>query len=461
MSQLKKTMFREYDLRGQVNAEELNETTVQLIGKGFGTYLRRRDINRVVVGYDSRSYSEGLKNALVAGLQTTGIKVFDIGLVLSPILYFAQYHLQCQGGVMITASHNPNGWSGFKLADGYSKTLLSDELQELYKIIEQDDYITGPEIFVEKVNIKDAYLHDVTRKIKFAKPMKVIIDCGNGTAGAFAPDAFRLANAKVGELFCNLDTEFPYHFPNPAEKESRQALEVVVPKVKADIGVCFDGDGDRMGVVDENGDTIWSDRVLILLARHELSRKPGATVVFDVKCTQGLEEDILAHGGKPLMWKTGHSYIKQKLHAIKADLGGEQSGHMFFMDNRGYDDAIFATLRLAEFLSHQDQTLSEVLKTTPQYFTTPSIKAHCADEVKYDIVDKLVEEFKAEYDKVIDINGARVVMEDGWGLVRASSNLPELVLIFEAKTEKRLNEIKDIFRKKLGKFPEIGAWENE
>lgn len=461
MSAIEKTMFREYDLRGRVNKKELNEKTVALIGQGYGTYLKRRNISRIVVGYDSRSYSERLKDALIEGLKKTGMNIFDIGCVISPVLYFAQYHLQCKGGIIITASHNPDGWSGFKLADDYSKTLVSDGLQELYTIITNDDFTSGNEQYVHRADIKEAYISDVSSKIRLAKPLKVIVDAGNGTAGAFAPDVFRRIGAKVGEIFCNLDTSFPFHFPNPSDKESREALSVIVPATKADIGICIDGDGDRLGVVDENGETIWSDKILILLARQVLERNPGAKIVYDVKCTQALEEEIKERGGIPIMWKTGHSYIKQKLHEIDAELAGEHSGHIFFKDNRGYDDAIFAALRLIEYLSNQDKSFSQIIKTTPQYFASPNIKAPCADEVKYQIVDKLVEEFKATYDNVIDINGARVVFDDGWGLVRASSNMPELVLIFEAKTEERLNEIKEVFRSKLNNYPEIGKWENE
>ena len=454
-------MFREYDLRGLMNDEELNEKSVTLIGKGFGTFLLRQGIQQVVVGYDSRSYSEDVRDWLVAGLRQVGCNVTDVGLVISPVVYFAQYHLNSKGGAMITASHNPDGWSGFKLSNGFSKTLLSQDLKEIYRMIEQDDFESGEGTYTKNEKVIEAYLENITKNIKLEKPLKVIIDCGNGTAGAFGPQAFRKVGTKVGEIFCNLDTSFPFHFPNPSNQEARVALSAVVRAIKADIGICFDGDGDRLGVVDEQGNTIWSDKIVILLARHLLKQNPGATIVYDVKCTQGLEEEITANGGKPVMWKTGHSYIKQKMQQIDAELAGEHSGHIFYKENNGYDDAVFAALKLVEYLSAQKVTLSELMKTTPQYYASPNIIAPCPDEVKYDIVDQLVKEFKSEYDNVIDINGARVVFEDGWGLVRASSNLPELVLIFEAKTAERLSEIKEIFRAKTLKYPEVGAWENE
>lgn len=459
-------MFREYDLRGKVDKEELNPRTVRLIGRGFGTYLRRRKINQITVGYDSRSYSAMIRDSLVEGLLQTGMTVSDIGLTLSPVVYFSQYYLDCPASAMITASHNPNGWSGFKFSDGYSQTLLSDDLQEILTIIEKDDYVKKTGRYKEIKNVNDAYLEDVTKKFKLARPLRAIVDCGNGTAGIIAPKALSKIGAHVGEMFCNLDTDFPFHFPNPSNKESREALAQVVRTAKADIGFCIDGDGDRLGVVDEQGQTIWSDKILILLARQLLQQKPGATIVYDVKCTQALEEEILAHGGKPVMWKTGHSYIKQKMHEIKAELAGEHSGHIFYRSSyrnrtRSYDDAVLSMLKLATFVAEQKMPLSEIMATAPFYYASPNIIAHCPDEEKYRIVDELVAEFKKEYDKVIDINGARVVFPDGWGLVRASSNLPELVLIFEAKTEDRLQEIKDIFRKKLQKHPQIGPWQNE
>lgn len=461
MSAIKKTMFREYDLRGQVNDEELNPHSIRLVGKAFGTYLRRRHIDRLTVGYDSRSYSEGVRDALVDGLLQSGCRVIDIGLTLSPIVYFSQHYLDCKASVMITASHNPNGWSGFKFSDDFSRSLLGKDLQEIYSIIDGDDYIIGPGSYEQTTTVNAAYLNIVTSTFKLSRPVRVILDCGNGTAGILAPKALAKIGAHVGEIFCNLDTDFPFHFPNPSNKESREALSEVVKTSQADIGFCIDGDGDRLGVVDEKGQTIWSDKILILLARQLLNQKPGATIIYDVKCTQALEEEILAHGGKAVMWKTGHSYIKQKMQELDAELAGEHSGHIFYKENHGYDDAVFAMLKLTEFVAEQKEPLSKVMATAPFYYASPNILAHCPDEEKYKIVNALVEEFKKEYDKVIDINGARVVFPDGWGLVRASSNLPELVLIFEAKTENRLAEIKDIFRKKLAKFKQIGKWENE
>lgn len=465
MPKINQLMFREYDIRGRVGEDEINPMTMALIGQAFGTFLRqKRDIHKALLGYDFRSYSENLKEAVKAGLLSSGCDVVDIGLTLAPMLYFSQYHFKIPGAAMITASHNPNGWSGLKLADGYSKTLLGDELQEVYQIIEKDSYQRG-EGTVEKEDITDSYFEAVKRRVSLQKPVKVVLECGNGTAGKFAPSIFRKVGCEVVELFCDLDSTFPHHNPNPELKEVKEVLARKVKEVKGDIGVSIDGDGDRLGIVDEKGNNIWSDRTLILLARQILEKKPGAKIIFDVKCTQALEEDIKAHGGVPIMWKTGHSYIKRKLHEEKADLAGERSGHFFLVDDwYGFDDAIFASLKLIEYISKQKQSLSELIASTPQYIISPTIHADCPDDKKYQVIESLIEEFKKEYgtNRVIDINGARVKFNDGWGLVRASSNEPVLVLVFEAKTEEGLNKIKAIFKEKLNKYSEVSKeWKNE
>lgn len=458
-------MFREYDIRGKVNDQELNPRTMAQIGQAFAVFLKRsRNINKVVLGHDFRSYSESLKDSVRTGLLSSGCEVTDIGLTLTPMLYFAQYHFNIPGGIMVTASHNPNGWSGLKLADGYSRTLLGGELREIYQIIERGDYRKGVGS-VEKKDIAKTYFQAVASRISLKKSIKVVLECGNGTAGKFAPPIFKKIGCEVTELFCNLDSTFPHHNPDPELKEVKEALANKVKEVKADIGISIDGDGDRLGIVDEKGNNIWSDRALILLARQVLERKPGAKIIFDVKCTQALEEDIKTHGGLPIMWKTGHSYIKRKLHEEKADLAGERSGHFFLVDNwYGFDDAIFASLRLIEHITKQDKPLSELIASTPQYVISPTIHVICPDDKKYQVITSLTREFKEEYglDRVIDINGARVKFDNGWGLVRASSNEPVLVLVFEAKTEEKLKKIKAIFREKLNKYPEVSKeWKNE
>lgn len=462
MPGLKKTMFREYDIRGLVSDDELNASSAEWIGRGFGTFLARRGVDDMVVGYDSRFGSVEIKDGLVKGLRATGRNVIMIGMCLTPMMYWAQYRFKVRGGAMITGSHNPKGWNGLKLGAGFSSTLVADEIQELYGIIEREEFEVGRGDYTE-VAIFDDYAADLTARVRIARPLKVVIDTGNGTAGAFAPRIFRDAGVEVVEQFTDLDPEFPNHEPDPARTDTVEFLGRRVREEKADLGLAFDGDGDRFGVVDEKGDVIWPDRYMILLARQVLERAPGGKIVFDVKCTQALEDDIRAHGGVPIMWKTGHSHIKAKLHEEKAVLAGEMSGHVFFVENYyGFDDGVYSGLRFVEYVSGRKESLSAIMADTPLYVSTPAINVKCADEVKYDVVKRLTAELKRDFDRVIDINGARVVFEDGWGLVRASSNLPELVLRFEARTAPRLEEIKQTFRGYLAKYPEVDPhWENE
>ena len=462
MPLLKKTMFREYDIRGLVNDEELNPQSAEWIGRGYGTFLARREIEHLVVGYDCRFGSVEIKDGLVKGLRASGRNVLMVGMCLTPMMYWAQYRFKMKGGAMITGSHNPKGWNGLKLASGFSSTLVASEIQELYDLIAREEFVEGHGDYAE-ATIFDDYAQDLVSRVKIKRPLKVVIDTGNGTAGAFAPRIFRDAGLTVIEQFTELDPDFPNHEPDPARTDTVEAVGKRVRAEGADMGLAFDGDGDRFGVVDEKGEVIWPDRYMILLARQVLERQPGGKIVFDVKCTQALEDDIRAHGGVPIMWKTGHSHIKAKLHEEKAALAGEMSGHIFFVENYyGFDDGIYSGLRFVEYVAARKESLSEIMKGTPTYLSTPAIQVKCADEVKYAVVEKLTAEFKRDFKRVIDINGARVAFDDGWGLVRASSNLPELVLRFEARTPERLAEIKATFRKYLDRYPEIDRhWENE
>jgi phosphomannomutase/phosphoglucomutase len=459
---LKKTMFREYDIRGRVNDEELNANSAEWIGRGFGTFLARKNVDHMVVGYDSRFGSVEIKDGLVKGLRATGRNVVMVGMCLTPMMYWSQYRFKVKGGAMITGSHNPKGWNGLKLGAGFSSTLVASEIQELYDIITREDFVTGHGDYTE-ASIIDDYQHDLVSRVQIKRPLKIVIDTGNGTAGAFAPRIFRAAGVNVIEQFTDLDPDFPNHEPDPARTDTVEFLGKRVLAEGADLGLAFDGDGDRFGVVDEKGVVIWPDRYMILLARQVLERQPGGKIVFDVKCTQALEDDIKAHGGIPIMWKTGHSHIKAKLHEEQAALAGEMSGHVFFVENYyGFDDGIYSGLRFVEYVAARTESLSQIMAGTPSYLSTPAIQAKCADEVKYQVVERLTAELKRDFPRVIDINGARVAFDDGWGLVRASSNLPELVLRFEARTPERLQEIKETFRRYLSKYPEVDPhWENE
>ena len=458
-------MFREYDLRGRVAEGELTDDSVRLIANAFGRLLLARGNDRVVVGYDNRPASPGFKDAAVSGLLAAGLEVVDIGLTISPALYFSQYHLESPAGLMITASHNPSDWCGMKLAHGYSRTLGPAEMRELYRLAAAGES-GGGNGRRRRADTRDAYLERVTAGTRLERPLRVAVDCGNGGAGVFAYEALQRLGCLTFQLYCDPDDRYPHYFPNPSDLKARRRLRQIVthPYIRADVGLAFDGDGDRIGVMDERGEDVWSDRVLILLARQVLQRRAGAAVVYDVKCTRGLEEEITARGGRPVMWKTGHSHIKAKLHETGAALAGERSGHIFYREGYyGFDDALYAGARLLEVLAAGGETLSALVAGTPPYLTSPEIAAPCADDHKYRVVDALVADFKREFGaRVNDINGARVDFGDGWGLVRASSNLPELVLIFEAGTEARLREIRSLFRARLAACPEIDpAWRND
>lgn len=461
------SMFREYDIRGRVCDEELCPQNVYRIVKAYSKYLLKRNITRAVVGYDNRKCSPSFAEAAIKALRECGIDVFYIGLALSPLSYFAQYHLKCEGNVMITASHNPDGWSGFKLANGYSKTLEPDDIDEVYALLDTPDEKI-PEGKYEEVDVRDAYLDAICSRIHMGpKKLRVVLDAGNGGAGLFVYEVFQRLGCMTFQLNCDPDMNYPHYFPNPSLLEGRERMRQMIlhPYIHADIGLSFDGDGDRIGVIDEKGNNIWSDTVLAMIAKQLLEKKKGAQVVFDVKCSKQLVDVIEQNGGKPVMWKTGHSYIKAKLHELNAELAGERSGHIFVSgdDWYGFDDAVFVAAKLVEFLSHQEESVSGIVSKFPQYVTSPEIKAQCGDTVKYGIVDEITEKFKNMYPgKVCDINGARVSFPYGWGLVRASSNLPELVLIFEGDTKEHMLEIREVFKKMLSQYSEISSvWDND
>lgn len=457
MANLAKTMFREYDLRGRVNKEELNEKSMYIIGRAYSAQLCKRGIKDAVLGYDYRSYSENLAEAIQKGLLDSGINVINLGMITTPMMYASQYYYQTKGGVMVTASHNPNGWSGVKLALGFSHTLIPKEIKELYDLIVHEKFVKGKGR-LRQDDCYPKYFTDLSKRVKLAKKLKTVVNTANGGVGAYLPKMLKTLGVKVIGLHIDLDWNFPHYSPNPSQVEMMEDTGKKVRQSKADLGIAIDADGDRLGITDEKGEIIWPDRYIILLSRQMLEKYPGSKIVFDVKCSQALEEDIREHSGIPLMCKTGHSYIKAKVDEEKAILGGEFSGHIFYNkpEYYGFDDAVFATLKFLEYLSEQEQTLSQLIAGTPYYISSPALQVDCADEVKYKIVEKLTKEFQNEGYEVITVNGARVKFGDAWGLVRASSNLPVLVLRFEAKTQKRLEEIMDLFKQKFAKYPEIG-----
>ncbi len=389
-------MFREYDLRGRESDDELNESSVYHIGRGFAKILSEKSIKEAVVGHDARLTSESFHEQIIKALTESGISVIDIGTVTTPMSYWAQYYFKVKGLVMVTASHNPVGWNGVKLGTDLSKTLLTNEIKKLYEIIEKEDYVQGTGT-AKKEDIKEAYVKDLLSKANITKKFKVLVNTGNGTAGMFAPELIKRTGCGVIEHFTDVDPTYPNYTANPDGTVMMEDTGIQTVKNGCDIGLAFDGDGDRLGVVDEKGNTVWPDRYIILLSRLVLSKKPGAKIVFDVKVSEALPEDIKAHGGVPIMWKTGHSYIKAKLASEKAAMAGEMSGHIFFVeDYYGFDDGLFAAIKMLEYLSTQEKPLSEIVASTPYYVSTPTIQVKTTDEDKYTIVDKLTKEFKDE-----------------------------------------------------------------
>lgn len=448
-------MFREYDIRGRENDEELNVNSVTLIAKAHGTFLKAHGIHKAVVGHDNRKSSEDFYQAAVMALRSTGIDVIGIGTCLTPMIYWAPYHLKIEGGLMVTASHNPAGWNGLKLGSGYSKTLSGEEIQEIKRIAESEKFAIGNGSFREE-NITEAYFDDMLARVKLNRKLKIVVNTANATGSLFAPQLFRKFGCEVIEHNTNPDPTYPNYVPNPANVEMMEDTGKQVVKNKVDVGIALDADGDRLGITDEKGQTVWPDRWMILLARSVMQQHPKSVMVFDVKVSEALLEDVAAQGGTPILSPTGYMYVKERLKEHNGSFGGEQSGHIFFTkDYYGFDDASFAALKLLEYISKQDKPLSELIAATPYYLSTPAYHAHVDDSLKYQIAEKLTQEFKKDGYRVIDINGARVYINTGWGLVRATSNLPALVLRFEAKNEKDLELIQEVFKKKLEQFTEV------
>lgn len=430
-------IFRQYDIRGVVE-RDLTDDVVESLGRGFASWVIDEGGRTIVLGRDGRLTGPQLRDAFVRGARDAGAAIIDIGAVPTPVLYFAAHQLAPDGAVQITGSHNPPEFNGFKLMLG-TRTVFGEMIQELRERIERSDFRSG-EGSVRAENVVPAYLDRITSDIRLPRPVRLALDSGNGIAGSVAPELFRRLNNPAIELFSEVDGRFPNHHPDPTVLENIEELKNTVLAQGLEFGVGYDGDGDRIGVIDDNGRVLWGDRLLALFARDVLRDNPGATVIGEVKCSMALYEDIEKHGGRPIMWRTGHSFLKQKLREENALLAGEMSGHMFFNDRYyGYDDAIYASARLAEIVAHADRPLSELLADLPDYPSTPEIRVDCPDAIKFQVVDAVAEKFRGRYD-VIAIDGVRVNYEHGWGLVRASNTQPVLVMRFEADTEQRVEE---------------------
>lgn len=438
--QVSANIFREYDIRGLVETE-LTPETVRGIARAFGTYALRKGKKVLAVGRDVRPSSDEFNEIVKQTLASTGCDVVDVGVMPTPLLYFCLFELPVDGGVMITASHNPGEYNGFKLCVG-KETIYGEEIQKLKRMIEAGDFIEGHGKISEQPGMIDRYCEYIRKHIAIRKEVRTVIDAGNGTASLLAPQLIRSLGCKTTDLFCTPDGTFPNHHPDPTIPENLKDLIETVKREKAHVGLAYDGDSDRLGVVDEKGNILWGDQLLMIFARDILSRRPGSTVIFEVKCSKTLEEDIRKRGGNPIMWKAGHSLIKSKMKTTGAAVAGEMSGHLFFADEYyGYDDAIYASVRLLRILADTQMPLSEFMKDVPVTFSTPEIRVDCPDASKFEVVQSVLKHYRQSY-PVIDVDGARVNFGDGWGLVRASNTQPALVLRFEADTEARLQAIR-------------------
>ncbi len=447
-------VFRAYDIRGLVD-KDFNVDWVMRLGKACGTYFINHDIRTVVVGRDCRLSSPAYHDAMIAGLLSTGIDAISIGQVATPVLYFAVTHLNLSGGIMITASHNPSQYNGFKIWAGAS-TVFGEEIQKIREIMDAGVFSEGAGL-VSGHNIVPAYMDAVLSRVKLHRPLKVVVDGGNGMGGELAADLLERMGAQVIRQFCDPDGNFPNHHPDPVVEGNMRQLKERILQEGADMGIGLDGDADRIGVMDENGRLLFGDELLALFARELLARKPGATVIGEVKCSHLMYKDIEAHGGNPLMWITGHSFIKAKMREIHAALAGEMSGHIFFSDNWfGFDDGIYGAARFADIFTAQTTPLSD-LPGWPKTAKTPEIHMPCPDDIKFAVVEKAQNYFRDKY-TVSEIDGVRVIRPDSWGLIRASNTQPALILRFEAETETAMNELREAMEAPLkGWIAELGG----
>jgi phosphomannomutase/phosphoglucomutase len=434
-------IFREYDIRG-VAERDLGDDVTRDIGRAFGTLLARRGKRRIALGRDCRLSSDRLHAALLDGLLQAGMQVVDQGVGPTPLLYFGVFHGELDGGVQITGSHNPPDENGFKLMCG-KQTLAGDEIRALRELIERGDFVREGGGSVESFDPAPAYVGYMRGNLRLARrDLRFAVDAGNGAGGPLALAAMRGLLLEPQAMFCEMDGRFPNHHPDPSQPQN---LAPLVERVRAQglqLGIAYDGDADRLGLIDERGEPIWGDRLLILFSRQILGRHPGAAILGEVKCSQTLYDDIALHGGRPIVWKTGHSLIKRKMKEEGALLAGEMSGHLFFADRYfGYDDAIYASLRALEIVARADRPLSELLADVPATFSTPELRVDCPDTEKFGVVERVLAHFRPTHE-VLDVDGARIKFEGGWGLVRASNTQPALVLRFEAGTEQRLEAIR-------------------
>ncbi len=446
---LERSIFRAYDIRGVVG-QTLDIGVARLIGRAIGSLMHQQGLREIVVGRDGRLSGPDLVNGLIAGLRTTGCDVIDIGLAPTPLVYFAGFHLRTGSGVAVTGSHNPPDYNGFKIVVG-GETLSGDAIQALYSRIAENELYDAPALGrLERRDVSGDYVERIANDIQVEQRLKVVVDCGNGVAGAIAPLVLESIGCEVIPLFCEVDGEFPNHHPDPSDPANLTDLINMVQRMQADIGVAFDGDGDRLGVVTREGEVIYPDRLLMLFAEDVLMRNPGACILYDVKCTGHLASHVLRHGGSPVMWKTGHSLIKAKMRETEAELAGEMSGHFFFRERwYGFDDGMYAAARLLEILGARAEAPEEIFAAIPKGFSTPELKIAMAEGEHYAFVERFRERAQFDGARVATIDGVRADWPDGWGLLRASNTTPVLVLRFDADSPEALARVKEVFRAQI------------
>ena len=448
---INKYIFREYDIRGKVS-DDFPPEVVENLGKAFGTFISRSGGQEIALSGDVRLTTPSLIESFKTGVLSTGVDVINIGILPTPANYFSMFKLDVAGAVQITGSHNPPEFNGFKMSRN-KKSVFGDSIQDLRSIIEKGDYETGEGDEAPYKIIND-YRKMIFEKISIERPLRVVMDCANAAAAICAPDIFKKFNIELTELYCDVDGAFPNHHPDPTVKENLTDLIKLMKTGNYDVGIAFDGDADRVGVVDETGEVIWADQLMALFLPELVN--PGDEILYDVKCSKALEEEIIKYQGKPVMWKTGHSLVKQKMVELNCKFGGEMSGHIFFADDYyGYDDAIYVAARLLQTLSRSKKTLSELRSELPKYFSTPEIRLEAnSDEEKFMISEKAVDYFTANFD-CSTVDGVRINFEDGWGLVRASNTQPVIVCRFEATSEERMQQIKKLITDKLNEMGEL------
>lgn len=452
-------IFRDYDIRGIVG-KDINEKFAYVFGQAFGTYLMRKGVKCALVGYDARKSSQSYCEQSIEGLLSTGLGVVKIGMITSPMMYWARKFYGIDGGLNITASHNPPEFNGFKPASG-GGALFGEEIQKLKRLMISEDFENGNGK-VEEREIFDEYKNDISAKVKLGRKLKVIVDCGNSTGGPYAPKVIEAIGANVEELFCDIDFAQPNHPPNPQDPRAYPQIVEKIKGGKYDCGLVFDGDADRLGVVDNKGNIIWGDQITALCARKVLGDKPGSLILFELQCSKSATDDVEAHGGRVKLVRVGHSYIEEALRSEKGELAGEISGHIFFADRwYGFDDAIYAACRFLEYVAESGKTVEELVDSLPKYVSAPLTRIFAPEERKFEIVEELKKHFSSpdipNHPNLLTIDGVRLEWRDGWAVIRASNTQPQLTLRAEATSDKRLDEIKSIVEQSLAPYAREGV----